>query len=154
MSDSVKIVATNKRASFEYFIEDKIEAGIVLEGCEVKSIRLGKASINESYVIIRGNEAFLVGAHIAQYDKGSYNNKDSTRTRKLLLHKYEINKLRGKTETKGYTLVPLKIYFKDALIKIEIGLCKGKKLYDKRRTIKDKEEKRNIQRTLKENNLK
>lgn len=154
MSNSVKIIATNKRASFEYFIEDKIEAGIVLEGCEVKSVRLGKVSVNESYIIIRGNEAFLVGTHIAQYDKGSYNNKDSTRTRKLLLHKYEINKLRGKIETKGYTLVPLKIYFKDALIKVEIGVCKGKKLYDKRRSIKDKEEKRNIQRTLKENNLK
>ena len=154
MSESIKIVATNKRASFEYFIEDKIEAGVVLEGCEVKSVRLGKISINESYVIIKGNEAFLIGAHIAQYDKGSYNNKESTRTRKLLLHKYEINKLRGKIESKGYTLVPLKVYFKDALIKIEIGLCKGKKLFDKRRSIKDKEEKRNIQRTLKENNLK
>lgn len=154
MSDSIKVVATNKRASFEYFIEDKIEVGVVLEGCEVKSVRLGKISINESYVIIRGNEAFLIGAHIAQYDKGSYNNKESTRTRKLLLHKYEINKLRGKIESKGYTLVPLKVYFKDALIKIEIGLCKGKKLFDKRRSIKDKEEKRNIQRTLKENNLK
>ncbi len=154
MSESIKIVATNKRASFEYFIEDKIEVGVVLEGCEVKSVRLGKISINESYVIIRGNEAFLIGAHIAQYDKGSYNNKESTRTRKLLLHKYEINKLRGKIESKGYTLVPLKVYFKDALIKIEIGLCKGKKLFDKRRSIKDKEEKRNIQRTLKENNLK
>ena len=105
-------------------------------------------------MIIRGNEAFLIGAHIAQYDKGSYNNKESTRTRKLLLHKYEINKFRGKIESKGYTLVPLKVYFKDALIKIEIGLCKGKKLFDKRRSIKDKEEKRNIQRTLKENNLK
>ncbi len=154
MSESIKIVATNKRASYEYFIEDKIEVGVVLEGCEVKSVRLGKISINESYVIIRGNEAFLIGAHIAQYDKGSYNNKESTRTRKLLLHKYEINKLRGKIESKGYTLVPLKVYFKDALIKIEIGLCKGKKLFDKRRSIKDKEEKRNIQRTLKENNLK
>lgn len=154
MSESIKIVATNKRASFEYFIEDKIEVGVVLEGCEVKSVRLGKISINESYVIIRRNEAFLIGAHIAQYDKGSYNNKESTRTRKLLLHKYEINKLRGKIESKGYTLVPLKVYFKDALIKIEIGLCKGKKLFDKRRSIKDKEEKRNIQRTLKENNLK
>ena len=154
MSELIKIVATNKRASYEYFIEDKIEVGVVLEGCEVKSVRLGKISINESYVIIRGNEAFLIGAHIAQYDKGSYNNKESTRTRKLLLHKYEINKLRGKIESKGYTLVPLKVYFKDALIKIEIGLCKGKKLFDKRRSIKDKEEKRNIQRTLKENNLK
>ena len=154
MSESIKIVATNKRASYEYFIEDKIEVGVVLEGCEVKSVRLGKISINESYVIIRENEAFLIGAHIAQYDKGSYNNKESTRTRKLLLHKYEINKLRGKIESKGYTLVPLKVYFKDALIKIEIGLCKGKKLFDKRRSIKDKEEKRNIQRTLKENNLK
>lgn len=154
MSESIKIVATNKRASFEYFIEDKIEVGVVLEGCEVKSVRLGKISINESYVIIRGNEAFLIGAHIAQYDKGSYNNKESRRTRKLLLHKYEINKLRGKIESKGYTLVPLKVYFKDALIKIEIGLCKGKKLFDKRRSIKDKEERRNIQRTLKENNLK
>lgn len=154
MSESIKIVATNKRASYEYFIEDKIEVGVVLEGCEVKSVRLGKISINESYVIIRRNEAFLIGAHIAQYDKGSYNNKESTRTRKLLLHKYEINKLRGKIESKGYTLVPLKVYFKDALIKIEIGLCKGKKLFDKRRSIKDKEEKRNIQRTLKENNLK
>lgn len=154
MSESIKIVATNKRASFEYFIEDKIEVGVVLEGCEVKSVRLGKISINESYVIIRGNEAFLIGAHIAQYDKGSYNNKESTRTRKLLLHKYEINKLRGKIESKGYTLVPLKVYFKNALIKIEIGLCKGKKLFDKRRSIKVKEEKRNIQRTLKENNLK
>ncbi len=154
MGDSIKVVANNKRASFEYFIEDKYEAGIVLEGCEVKSVRLGKVSINEAFVTIRGKEVFLIGAHIAQYEKGSYNNKDSTRTRKLLLHKFEINRLRGKIEAKGYTLVPLKLYFKDALIKVEIGLCRGKKLFDKRKTIKDKEQKRNIQRVLKENNIK
>lgn len=154
MSDSIKVIANNKRASFEYFIEDKYEAGIVLDGCEVKSVRAGKININDSYAVIKGNEIFLIGSHIAQYDKGSYNNKDSTRTRKLLLHKYEINRLRGKTEAKGYTLVPLKVYFKDALIKVEIGLCMGKKLYDKRRSIKDKEERRKIQRVFKENDIK
>ena len=149
MSDSVKVIANNKRASFEYFIEDKYEAGIVLDGCEVKSIRAGKININDSYAVIKGNEIFLIGAHIAQYDKGSYNNKDSIRTRKLLLHKYEINRLRGKTEAKGYTLVPLKVYFKDALIKVEIGLCMGKKLYDKRDTNAKKVAQREIERALK-----
>ena len=145
-----KLIATNKKAYHDYFIEDTYEAGVVLVGCEVKSVRAGAVNLRDSFVIIKNGEVWMLNVHIAPYKMGSYNNVDSKRTRKLLLNKREINKLRGKVEQKGYTLIPLKIYFKDALVKIEIGLCKGKELHDKRAAIKEKEVKRSIDRTLKE----
>ncbi|MEG2450860.1 MAG: SsrA-binding protein SmpB [Clostridia bacterium] len=148
----MKIVATNKKAYHDYFVEDTYEAGVVLVGCEVKSIRLGGVNLRDSFAIIKNNEIFLLNAHISPYEKGSYYNVDSKRTRKLLLNRVEINKLRGKVEQKGYTLVPLKLYFKDSLVKVEIGVCKGKELHDKRASIKEKEETRYMQRTLKEYN--
>ena len=145
-----KVIATNKKAFHDYFVEESYEAGLVLLGSEVKSIRLGQVNLRDSYAIIKNNEAYLIGAHISPYEKGSFYNSDARRTRKLLLNKCEINKLRGKVEQKGYTLVPLKLYLKDALIKVEIGLCKGKELHDKRETIKRKEEDRMIERVKKE----
>ena len=145
-----KLIATNKKAYHDYFVEDTYEAGVVLVGCEVKSVRAGAVNLRDSFVIIKNGEVWMLNVHIAPYKQGSYNNVDSKRTRKLLLNKREINKLRGKVEQKGYTLIPLKIYFKDALVKIEIGLCKGKELHDKRAAIKEREVKRSIDRTLKE----
>ncbi len=147
-----KTVATNKKAYHDYFVEDTYEAGIVLVGSEVKSIRQGALNLRDSYVMVKNAEVFVIGMHISPYKMGSYFNVDSRRTRKLLLNRGEINKLRGKVEQKGYTLVPLRVYFKDALVKVEIGLCKGKELHDKRAAIKEKENNRNLQRTLKEYN--
>lgn len=147
----MKIIALNKSASFEYFIEDKFEAGIVLEGAEVKSLREGKASLGESFCEIRRGEVFLKNMHIALYEKGgAYSPKDSRKDRKLLLHRQEIHKIVGKVNEKGYALVPLKIYLKDALIKVEIALCKGKHSYDKKRSIKERDEKRALSRDEKE----
>jgi len=146
-----KLVATNKKAYHDYFVEDTYEAGVVLVGCEVKSVRAGAVNLRDSFVIIKNGEVWMLNAHIAPYKMGSYNNVDSKRTRKLLLNKREINKLRGKVEQKGYTLIPLKIYFKDALVKIELGLCKGKELHDKRASIKEREVKRSLDRAMKEN---
>ena len=148
----INIVATNKKAYHDYFVEDTYEAGIALVGCEVKSVRQGAVNLRDSFVIIKNGEVFMLGAHISPYKMGSYNNVDSRRTRKLLLNRSEINKLRGKVEQKGYTLIPLKVYFKDALVKIELGLCRGKELHDKREAIKEKENKRNLQRVMKEYN--
>lgn len=147
-----KLIAQNKKAYHDYFVEDAYEAGIVLVGCEVKSIRLGAINLRDSFVIIKNGEVFMIGAHISPYKMGSYNNVDPRRTRKLLLNRSEINKLRGKVEQKGYTLVPLKVYFKDALVKVQIGLCKGKELHDKRQAIKEKENDRNLRRVMKEYN--
>ena len=147
-----KTIAQNKKAFHDYFVEDTYEAGIVLVGCEVKSIRLGAINLRDSFVIIKNGEAFLLGAHISPYKMGSYNNVDPRRTRKLLLNRSEINKLRGRVEQKGYTLIPLKVYFKDALVKVQIGLCKGKELHDKRQAIKEKENDRNLRRVMKEYN--
>ena len=147
-----KTVATNKKVYHDYFVEDTYEAGIVLVGSEVKSIRQGALNLRDSYVMVKNAEVFVIGMHISPYKMGSYFNVDSRRTRKLLLNRGEINKLRGKVEQKGYTLVPLRVYFKDALVKVEIGLCKGKELHDKRAAIKEKENNRNLQRTLKEYN--
>lgn len=147
-----KLIAQNKKAYHDYFVEDTYEAGIVLVGCEVKSIRLGAINLRDSFVIIKNDEVFMIGAHISPYKMGSYNNVDPRRTRKLLLNRSEINKLRGKVEQKGYTLVPLKVYFKDALVKVQIGLCKGKELHDKRQAIKEKENDRNLRRVMKEYN--
>ena len=148
----MKIVATNKKAYHDYFIEEAYEAGIALSGTEVKSVRLGKVNLRDSYVTLKSGEALLVGAHISPYEKGSYFNVDPLRIRKLLLHKTEIRRLKARTEQKGFTVVPLKIYFKDSLVKVEIGLCRGKDLYDKRETLKRREEERKLGRIKKEFN--
>lgn len=148
----MKIVATNKKAYHDYFVEETYEAGIALSGTEVKSVRLGKVNLRDSYVTLKSGEALLVGAHISPYEKGSYFNVDSLRVRKLLLHKTEIRRLKARTEQKGFTVVPLKIYFKDSLVKVEIGLCRGKDLYDKRETLKRREEERKLDRIKKEFN--
>lgn len=151
MSD-IKIIATNKNAYHEYFIDDTIEAGIVLIGSEVKSIRLGQVNLKDSYCIIKDGEIILLNGHISPYDKGSFFNDDPRRNRKLLLKKVEINKLRGKVEQKGFTLVPTKLYFKGGLVKVEIGVAKGKELHDKRQSLSEKESKRSLDRQLKEYN--
>lgn len=152
--DNFKLVANNKKAYFDYFIEDKIESGIVLYGTEVKSIRMGKVSIKESYIKIENGEVFIYNMHVSPYEKGNIFNRDPIRVRKLLLHKVQINKLSGKISEKGYTLVPLQVYIKDGLAKIEIGLAKGKKLYDKRDSIAKKDVRRETEREFKINNLK
>ncbi len=147
----MKVIALNKSASFEYFIGDKYEAGIVLEGSDVKSLRLGKASLGESFCEIRGGEIYLKNMHIALYDKsGAFSTKDSRKDRKLLLHRMEIYKIVGKVNEKGYTLVPLRLYFKDALIKVEVALCKGKHTYDKKRTTMERDIKRATDRAVKD----
>lgn len=147
---SEKIIQQNKKAFFDYFIEDTYEAGIALVGSEVKSIKMGKVNLKDSYCSIDGGEVFLKNCFVTSYEKGSFFNKDEKRPRKLLLHRYEINKLIGKVKEKGYTLIPTKIYFSDGLVKVEIALAKGKHTYDKRASIKEKEVKRNIQRQIKE----
>lgn len=143
-----KIVATNRKAYHDYFIEETYEAGISLLGTEVKSLREGKVNLKDSYVIIRDNEAFLLNCHISPYSHGNIQNHDPLRTRKLLLHRGEINKLFGALSQKGFTIIPLKIYFKNGKAKIEIGIAKGKRKYEKRERIKEKEAKREIQRHL------
>lgn len=145
----IKIIATNKKAYHDYFIEDTYEAGIVLVGSEVKSVRLGQVNLKDSYCTARDGELSIINLHISPYDKGSFFNEDSRRTRRLLMHKQEIDKLRGKVEIKGYTLVPTKIYFKQGLVKIEIGLAKGKELHDKRQSIALKDMNRKLERDLK-----
>ena len=146
-----KLVANNKKAYFDYFIEDTYEAGIALVGTEVKSIRMGKCSIKESYIQIENGEVFVYGMHISPYEKGNIFNKDPLRTRKLLLHKTEIAKLRSGVDQKGYTIVPLTVYLKEGLVKVSIGLAKGKKLYDKRETIAKKDMKREQEKEFKNN---
>lgn len=147
----MKIIAVNKSASFEYFIEEKYEAGVVLEGSEVKSLRAGRASLGESFCEIRGGEIFLKNMHVALYDKsGAFSTRDARKDRKLLLHKTEISKIVGRVNEKGYSLVPLKIYFKEALVKVEIALCKGKHAYDKKRSIAERDLKRATDRAVKE----
>ena len=148
-----RLIANNKKAYHDYFIEETYEAGIALAGTEVKSLRMGKCSIKESFIGIDHEEVYIYQMHISPYEKGTIFNKDPLRTRKLLLHKYEINKLIGKQKVKGYTLVPLKVYFKDSLVKIEIGLARGKKLYDKRDDIAKKDIKREAEREFKIRNL-
>lgn len=145
--------ANNKKAYFDYFIEDKYEAGIELYGTEVKSIRMGKVSIKESYIKIENNEVFIYNMHISPYEKGNIFNRDPIRVRKLLLHRSEINKLSGKATEKGYTIVPLQVYIKHGLAKVEIGLGKGKKLYDKRNDIAKKDQRREHERDFKIKNI-
>ncbi len=151
--NNFKLAANNKKAYFDYFIEDKWEAGIALYGTEVKSIRMGKVSIKESYIKIEQGEVFVYNMHISPYEKGNIFNRDPVRVRKLLLHRAEINKLSGKIAEKGYTLVPLQVYIKDGLVKMEIGLAKGKKLYDKRDSIAKKDVRRENERDFKIKNL-
>ena len=148
-----KLIANNKKAYHDYFILDTYETGISLAGTEVKFLRMGKCSIKESFVRIENGEVFIYGMHISPYEKGNIFNKDPLRPRKLLLHKYEINKLLGKTKEKGIAIVPLKVYFKGSLVKVEIGLAKGKKLYDKRQDIAKKDQQREASRDFKIRNF-
>lgn len=148
-----KLIANNKKAYHDYFILDTYETGISLAGTEVKSLRMGKCSIKESFVRIENGEVFIYGMHISPYEKGNIFNKDPLRPRKLLLHKYEINKLLGKTKEKGIAIVPLKVYFKGSLVKVGIGLAKGKKLYDKRQDIAKKDQQREASRDFKIRNF-
>jgi SsrA-binding protein len=146
-----KVVATNRKAFHDYFIEERYEAGILLQGTEVKSLREGRVNLQDSYASVRGSEMFLHQCHISPYSHGNIMNHDPTRVRKLLLHKAEIHKLLGKTQQKGLTLIPLRIYFsKRGYAKVELGLAKGKKLYDRRETIKTREAGREVQRAIKE----
>lgn len=150
MKGSVKLIANNKKAYHDYFIDEKYECGIELFGTEVKSIRMGKCSIKEAFVRIdHHHEAWIYGMHVNPYEKGNIFNKDPLRARKLLLHKSELLKLSGKIAEKGYTLVPLQVYFKNSLVKVEIGLARGKKLYDKREDIAKKDQRREMEREMK-----
>ena len=151
--DSKKVIANNKKAFFDYFIEDKYEAGISLHGTEVKSLRMGKCSIKESFIRIENGEVYVYNMHISPYEKGNIFNKDPLRVKKLLLHRSEINKLVGQMQQKGYTLVPLNIYFKGSLVKVEIGLARGKKLHDKRQDIAKKDQRREAEKEFKVRNL-
>jgi SsrA-binding protein len=153
VGENIKLVANNKKAYFDYFIEDKYEAGIALHGTEVKSLRMGKGSIKESFIRIENGEMYIYGMHISPYEKGNIFNKDPLRVRKLLLHKYEINKIAGQLALKGYTLVPLQIYFKESIVKVEVGLARGKKLYDKRQDIAKKDQRREAEKDFKVKNL-
>lgn len=147
--EAMKLVANNKKAYHDYFIEEKYECGIELFGTEVKSIRMGKCSIKEAYVSIDHGEAFIEGMNISPYEKGNIFNREPLRRRRLLLHKREILKLAGQVQAKGYTLMPLQVYFKNGRVKIEIGLARGKKLYDKRQDIRKKDMKREMERDYK-----
>ena len=151
--ESMKLVANNKKAYHDFFIDEKYEAGIELHGTEVKSLRMGKCSIKEAFVRIENGEAFIYGMNISPYEKGNIFNKDPLRIKKLLLHKVEIRKLGGKMSEKGYTIVPLQVYFKDGKAKVEIGLARGKKLYDKREDIAKKDLRRETEREFTIRNL-
>lgn len=145
-----KLIAQNRKARHDYFIEDSYEAGIVLAGTEVKSIRMGRVNLKDSYADIKDGEVFLSNMHISPYEKGNIFNRDPVRDRKLLLNRREINKLIGYIQQKGYTLVPLKVYLKKNLVKIQLGVARGKKLYDKRQDIAKRDAKRNIERAFRE----
>ena len=151
--ESQKLIANNKKAYHDFFIDETYECGIALHGTEVKSMRMGKCSIKEAFVRIEDGEVFVYGMHVSPYEKGNIFNKDPLRVKKLLLHKYEINKLLGKIKEKGYTLVPLQVYFKDGKVKVEIGLARGKKLYDKREAIAKKDQRREAEKEFKVRNL-
>ena len=151
--ESQKLIANNKKAYHDFFIDETYECGIALHGTEVKTMRMGKCSIKEAFVRIEDGEVFVYGMHVSPYEKGNIFNKDPLRVKKLLLHKYEINKLLGKIKEKGYTLVPLQVYFKDGKVKVEIGLARGKKLYDKREAIAKKDQRREAEKEFKVCNL-
>ncbi len=148
-NETMKLVANNKKAYHDYFIEEKYECGIALHGTEVKSLRMGKCSIKEAFIRIENGEVFVYGMHISPYEKGNIFNKDPLRVKKLLMHKQEIRKLLGKIKEKGYTLVPLQVYFSRGKAKAEIGLARGKKLYDKREDIAKKDARREAERAVK-----
>lgn len=148
-----KLIANNKKAYHDYFIEEKYEAGISLAGTEVKSLRMGRCSIKEAFIRIEHDEVFVYNMHISPYEKGNIFNKDPLRVRKLLLHRQEIRKIQGRITQKGYTIVPLSVYFSGSLVKVEIGLAKGKKLYDKRQDIAKKDQRREAERKFKVSNL-
>ena len=148
--EQIKVVSYNRKVTHEYFIEQTIEAGVVLSGTEVKSIRQGKSNLKDSYIAIDNGEAYIYGMHISPYEQGNIFNKDPVRDRKLLLHRREINKLTGLIQQKGLTLVPIKVYFVSGRIKIEVGVARGKKLYDKRSDIAERDAKREIDRRLKD----
>lgn len=151
--DMYQLVANNKKAYHDYFVDDTYEAGIALHGTEVKSIRMGKCSIKESFIRVENQEVIIYGMHISPYEKGNIFNKDPLRPKKLLLHRQEINKMVGKVKEKGCTLVPLKVYLKGSLVKVEVGLCRGKKLYDKRADIAKKDQRREAEKEFKIRNL-
>ena len=151
--EAKKLIANNKKEFHDYFIEDKYEAGIALAGTEVKSLRLGKCSVKEAFIRIENGEVYIYNMHISPYEKGNIFNKDPLRIKKLLLHRSEIRKMEGQIAQKGYTIVPLNVYFKGSLVKVEIGLAKGKKLYDKRHDIAKKDQNREAQRQFKIRNL-
>ena len=151
--EGIKLIANNKKAYHDYFILDKYEAGIELVGTEVKSLRMGKCSLKESFIRIDKGEVFVYNMHISPYEKGNIFNRDPLRVRKLLLHKAEINKMLGKTAEKGFTVVPLQVYFKKSKVKMEIALAQGKKLYDKRESIAKKDQRRETERDFKVKNL-
>ena len=145
-----KQICSNKKAFHEYHIEERFEAGMVLTGTEVKSLRMGKANLSDAFALVRNGEAFLHNLHISPYDFGNRQNHDPERVRKLLLHKNEILRLFGKVREQGYTLIPLRLYFKEGKVKVELGLAKGKKLYDKREDLKKKDMKRDLAQAMKE----
>ena len=151
--ESIKLIANNKKAYHDYFIEDTYEAGIALAGTEVKSLRMGRCSVKEAFIRVENSEVYIYQMHISPYEKGNIFNKDPLRVRKLLLHKNEINKMMGQVAQKGFTIVPLKVYFKGSLVKVEIGLARGKKLYDKRQDIAKKDARRDTEREFKVKNL-
>lgn len=151
--DTVKLIANNKKARHDYFLEETYEAGISLHGTEVKSLRMGKCSIKESFIHIEKGEVILYGMHISPYEKGNIFNRDPLRPKKLLMHKKEIQKLTGKIAEKGYTIVPVQVYFKGSLVKVQVALAKGKKLYDKRQDIAKKDQRREAEREFKIRNL-
>ena len=153
MGAGIKLIANNKKAYHDYFIEDKYEAGIALAGTEVKSLRMGKCSLKESFIRVEKGEVWIYNMHISPYEKGNIFNKDPLRVRKLLLNRKEINKIEGKMTQKGYTIVPLQVYFKGSLVKLEIALARGKKLYDKRDDIAKKDARRESEREFKVKNL-
>ena len=151
--ESIKLIVNNKKAYHDYFIEDTYEAGIALAGTEVKSLRMGRCSVKEAFIRVENSEVYIYQMHISPYEKGNIFNKDPLRVRKLLLHKNEINKLMGQVAQKGFAIVPLKVYFKGSLVKVEIGLARGKKLYDKRQDIAKKDQRREAEREFKVKNL-
>ena len=151
--ETQKLIANNKKAFHDYFIDETYEAGVALHGTEVKSMRMGKCSIKEAFIRIETGEVFVYGMHVSPYEKGNLFNKDPLRVKKLLMHKYEINKLSAKIAEKGYTLVPLQVYFKEGRVKVEVGLARGKKLYDKRADIAKKDQRRETEREFKIQNL-
>ncbi len=151
--ESIKLIANNKKARHDYFLEEKYEAGICLHGTEVKSLRQGKCSIKEAFIHIEDGEVIIYGMNISPYEKGNIFNRDPLRPKKLLMHKAEIHKLLGKIKEKGYTLVPVEVYFKGSLVKVQIALAKGKKLYDKRQDIAKKDARREAEREFKVRNL-